>query len=187
MNKISGEWILCNWLNSVSPSIKNILNALSVNGRNTLLKYAGEEFKKMTKQNFGSGGEYRDKPWKNLSPTYAKRVKHSNATLVKSGELKSSITLGAPRNGNYISIFTTNPYARTHMLGDKSRNIPRRNFWPMQFTSPSYARPVLAADQNLFKLINNKLSILSNNALPRQTTMTNRSSFTYGNPFSGEN
>ena len=169
---------------SVTPSLQGIMRSINSNGRRNVLLSAGREFLRITKNNFGAAGKYRDKQWPQLSPAYAKKVGHSNATLVGTGKLRDSIRMNAPRS-NYVEIYTTNKYAAAIAFGNKKRNLPGRQWAPMQFSTPNYSRLVWSAERDLVFEIGKRLNILSNGALPRLSSMIQRSPFAYGNPFTG--
>jgi len=168
--------------NSVSPSIRGILNAIGLSGKRQVLMSAGRELYRQTMQNFGVDSEYKDKKWPALSPKYAKRVGHSNSTLTKSGELKNSIRLSTPV-GDMIKIYTNNPYAAAQFFGSKKTNLPARNAFPINnTTNPSNIRLTTNSDRDMFKVITHRLTQVSNNSLPINTAWK-RMSVEYGNPF----
>ena len=169
----------------VTPSIRNIIKAISQSGRTQVLQSAGREFLRETKANFGKSGAYRDKPWAKLSPAYSQKVHRNYATEQVSGKLKASIQLGQSR-GNYIEIYTRNVYAAAQAFGYKPRHLPARNFFPIENVGgPTYNRLVFKSQRDLYKVISSRLTILSSGALPIQGTLMNRAPLTYGNPFTG--
>lgn len=168
---------------SITPQINNIIRAIGSQGRKRILLVAGQKFQEMTKQNFGNSGKYRDSQWPPLSAKYAKKVGRKNATLKKSGDLYNSILLGQPRS-NYIEIFTKSPYAAAHTFGSKRTNLPKRNFWPVQFLTPTYSRLLFNAEKDLVTTISRQMTILSSGALPLQSSNIERSQPQYGNIFS---
>jgi len=169
--------------NGVSPSIKNIIRALSIQGRKNVLLYAGKKFLEITKRNFGTYGEFREKTWKPLSKNYAKRIGNSTPTLLRTGELMNSIKIGSTRT-NSIEIFTRDKRAGALAFGYKPNNIPPRNFWPIQnMGSPSYNRLMFNAEKEMFITISKRFNVLSSGVLPYQSTLTKRMLPSYGNPF----
>jgi hypothetical protein len=91
--------------------------------------------------------------------------------------------MGPVRN-NKIEIYTTNPYAASIAFGNKKKNIPARNFWPIEnMGSPSYNRLLYNSEKDMFRVITMRLNILSRGSLPRQSTILQRMTPTYGNPF----
>lgn len=172
-------------MDQVTPSINNLISAISRHGRKQILRYGGRELLRQTKANFGATGPYREKAWPPLSKNYAKKVGSSVPTELRSGELKNSIMLSAPRD-NIIELYTTNPYAAAQAFGYKPRNLPARNYFPIQnMGKPTYSRLVYSAEKDLFKAITSQLTALSKGAFPLQSTPTNRMTPEYGNPFTG--
>ena len=168
-------------IDQVTPSINSILSSIEVSGRRQVLMDAGKEFLRMTRDNFGNN-TYKDKEWSPLSKIYAKKVGHSNATLKITGELFNSIKLKAPTNDS-IEIYTKDKRAAALCFGYKPRHLPARNFFPMiNYGSPAINALTLSADRGMFNLITKKLNVLSKGSLPYQQA-TNRSTPTYGNPF----
>jgi len=166
---------------TVSPSIAGILRAISPTGRNRLLQFVGDEFKRMTLSNFGSSGRYRSRNWPQLSPEYAKEKGSSIPTDKRTGQLYASIKMSSPKD-NYINIYTKCPYAASVAYGNK--NTPARCFWPVEYNgSPTYSRLVYNADKDLQVLIGKKLNVLSSGALPYLSSAIIRSRYEYGNPF----
>lgn len=149
----------------VTKSIKNIKRAISQQGRRKLLTIAGSSFLKMTQDNFGSSGQYRDATWSKLSPAYAKKVGSTTATLLRSKTLKDSIKMSTPK-GNYVEIYSDNAYVAAHMLGSPKQNIPKRNMFPVQFLSPSYIKLLEPASRELGSVISRQLVLASAGALP---------------------
>ena len=121
---------------SVTPQLIAIQRAFNQQGRRKLLLSAGQEFLRQIRSNLSTNTKYKEKQWPPLSPKYAKRVGRSQATLKQSGALYRSIQMNSPRK-NWVEIYTKSPYAATHFMGDKRRNIPQRNFFPMQLYSPT--------------------------------------------------
>ena len=144
---------------------------------------AAQEFVRQTKANFSTDTKYKEKPWAPLSPKYAKKVGHSQSTLKLSGALYNSILTNSPR-ANWIEVFTKNPYAAAHTFGYKPHHLPARNFWPIQFYSPTYSRPLYNSEKDLIIEIGKRFTIFSNGILPRLTGgAILRSPPQYGNPF----
>jgi|ERR1035437_819559 phage gpG-like protein len=174
---------IINTYNSVSPQISGIIKAIDVQGIRKILAAAADEFIRQTRQNLSTNTKYKDKKWPPLSPAYAKRVGRTEATLKRSGALYNSIQKSSPRNG-WIEVFTKNPYAGVHFAGSKKRNIPQRNFFPMQLNSLTYSRPTYNSEKDLIMEIGKRFNILSGGVLPRLSSgAISRSSPSYGNPF----
>lgn len=169
---------------SVTPQLENIIKAISSQGLRRTLVYGANKFVEMTKQNFGNQGRYREEQWPPLSEKYAKRIGRRNATLKVSNDLYNSIKIGAPRM-NYIEIFTTNKYAAAHTFGSPKIKLPKRNFWPVQFKSPSYSRLLWTPEREMIIALSRQLHIVSNGALPILNYYATRGQFTYGNIFTG--
>jgi len=168
----------------VTPHLNNIINALKTAGRNRVLKDVGNEFKRMTQLNFGSGGRYRSKTWAPLSKEYAKKIGTTQATDKRSGNLYSSIKVGSPTN-NFIAIYTRNPYAAAIAFGNSKKNLPARNYWPIEiYGRPTFGKLVLNADRDMFYFITRRFNIVSNGALP-VFQMTQRATMNIGSPFTG--
>lgn len=168
---------------TVTPALKNMIRAIGGNGRRRILISMGQKFVDMTQSNFGqSGGKYKDSTWKPLSKSYSKRVGSSVPTLKRSGELFKSIRMNSPRQ-NFVEIYTKNSYAAAHTFGNRSRNLPPRNFWPIQFSTPSYSRLLFNAEKEMIVEIGKRLSIQSGGAFPRLSLSIVRSPFQYGNVF----
>lgn len=170
---------------TVTPQLRNIISALGVQKRREVLLLAGKEFINETMTNFGgNSGFYKDGVWPNLSKNYSKRIGSSKPTLDRSGKLKNSITLSSPFL-NYIVISTKNPYAAAHMLGSTKRNIPKRNFFPVQFQAgnPRSSKLVWNSHLRITFEIGRRFHQLSNGALPMPSYFTNRWDYQEGNPF----
>ncbi len=168
---------------SVTPSITGILRAISRQGIRRLLVATGQEFLRQTRASFGGNNtKYLAEKWPPLSPAYAKRVGRTKATLKVSGNLYNSIKLNSPRS-NFIEVYTTNKYAAAHMLGYPPRNLPRRNYFPIQFYTPTYSRLTWNSERDLVVEISKRMTILSGGHLPRLSSAIIRSLPTYGNPF----
>ncbi len=166
---------------SFTPAIKNILRAVNVGNTRILLRRGGEAFLRMTRATFGTGGQYRPDRWPPLSKAYAKAVGRKNATLIRSGELMNSIKLGAPK-GNYIEIYTKNRYSFAHFFGYPPNNLPQRRFMPVESSGKSMFKLTIRAEREMVNEISKGLTILSNGALPRITTVPVRMPYQRGNP-----
>lgn len=171
---------------TVTSQLQGIIRAISHQGRKVLLNRMAQEFVRQTKSNFGSSGQYRDGKWPRLSKDYAKKVGSSTPTLKRSGELYNSIRIGNSKE-NSITITTKNPYAAAHTFGYPPRNLPKRNFWPVQFQSPNYIRLLFNSEKDMNIVISKQLNILSSGALPVQTSTMTRMSPQYGNVFTAAN
>ena len=171
---------------TITPQLNSMIRAMGMGGRNRLLNVIATEFIRETRTNFGGGdSSYREKDWRPYSKSYAKVKKKSQPDLVKTGALRDSITKTSPI-GNWISVYTKNPYAGYHIFGTKK--MPARNYWPIQFSSPTFSRPVFKAEKDLLFLIGKQMNIMSAGALPRLSVSNIiRSSFTFGNIFSPSN
>ena len=66
-------------------------------------------------------------PWPALSPAYAKRKKSGGGILELTGDLRDSL-VHLVTGKTSVDVGTNLIYARTHQLGDPSRNIPQREF-----------------------------------------------------------
>lgn len=170
---------------TVTPQLLGLIRAFNEDSKRKILLKLGQSFNKQTKENFGTNGKYRDKTWPRLSKAYSKKIGSSVPTLKRSGNLYNSIIISAPRN-NYIEIYTNNKYAAAQVFGNKNNNLPPRNFFPVQFSTPNYSRLVFNAEKELNAIILNQMKILSGGALS-STTNIKRSGFEYGNPFSRAN
>ena len=168
---------------TVTLSINNIIRSIGSSGRLQLLTIAGQEFLRETQSNFGQGGDrYKDKAFAPLSDRYSKVVGRKTATLDKTGELRDSIKLSVKNNVAYIT--TSNSYAAAIAFGYAPRNLPPRNYWPMQnVNGPNYSRLQQNADKDMFNVINKKLNQLSNGSLSIITETPQRSTIEYGNIF----
>ncbi len=113
---------------SGSQSMLRYGSFLTTNERNVILQDLGAKLKYLTIQNFGFTGTDRPTAWPRLSPKYANRVKRTEATLEKSGDLLRSLRVGQP-DGNSISVSTDSEYAEVHQRG--FGNTPPRPFFPV--------------------------------------------------------
>lgn len=173
--------------NSVSPQLSGILRALGLQGRRRVLMGAGQEFIKMIKSNFGGGGSmYRaeGQKWAPYSKSYAKIKGKSQPDLVKTGALMNSFQMASPRK-SYVEVFTKNPYAAAIAYGYKPRNLPPRQYFPIQSYNKSYNRLSFNAEKNIIFELGKRFTILSGGALPRLSPSIIRSLPTYGSPFTG--
>jgi len=167
----------------VRPSIRSIINALTT-GRRQLLSSMGKEFQRQTLSLFDGNKTYQEKTWPKLSNSYAKKEGSSNPTLNRTGKLKQSIKVSPP-HGSSIDIYTRNAYAEAIAFGNKNKNLPPRNFWPINNVggNPYTHRLVPAAERDLFRVITRQLNLLSRGQLPYQTIPLTRMTFDNGNPF----
>jgi phage gpG-like protein len=177
-----GDITITKIYDTVTPALHNIVWAFGDQGRRLLLISTARKFIEETKSNFGKTGKYRDKEWPALSAAYAKKVGRRTATLKKTGALMSSIKMNSPRK-NFVEIYTNIPYAAANVFGSKKQNIPARNFWPVQFTQPSYSRLLFNAEKDMIVEIGKRLNVLSSGVLPRLSSNIVRSQLQYGNPF----
>lgn len=127
---------------SGSRSMQRFTSFLNPGERDSVLRKIGAKLKYLTILNFGFSGRNRPVNWKPLSPSYAKRVKRSVATLDLSGDLMRSIRVSAP-DGNSITVSTDNEYAAAQQNGNA--RLPARPFFPITSTGEltPYARRVL--------------------------------------------
>ena len=170
---------------SVTPAINSIIKVFSQSGMNRILRFAGQEFIRQTKSNFGNpGGKYKSSPWKPLSPAYAKRIGSKQATLHRTGALYNSIKMNSPK-GNYVEIYTKSPYGAAHQFGVRKNHLPARPFFPIESRTPSYSRLVFNSERDLIQVISKAMTSMSGNALPRLSTGITRSQYSYGSPFTG--
>lgn len=168
---------------TVTPAINSIMSAIDGIGRNKALSKVAETFKIETQSNFGSSGTFKANQWPPLSVKYAKKVGSSEATLNRSGKLKNSIMVGNI-NKDSISVYTTNPYAAAQMFGYKKKNLPARNFWPAEFTSPNYSKLIYKSQVELTRVIETSFNVSSNGNLPIETSGFQPMTPAYGNLFS---
>lgn len=168
--------------NTISPSIRNIINALSSHGKSSVLNAAGQKFKQMTLSNFGGNGQYKESNWPPLSRVYAKKVGRSNATLEKTRALYESIKVSAPK-GNTIQIYSKNPYASVHAFGSTKLNIPKRNYWPTRNYSNTLASMLNKSETEMINTISKQFNILSSGQLPIITNINTKTNIIYGNVF----
>lgn len=165
----------------VSPLLDAIIQTFEKE-RHNILKDLGEKFLELTLSNFGANGENRSTPWKSLSKKYAKKVGRSYATLDRTGALKESIKLKI--TSEYAIISTSNKYAAAQAFGYRPRNLPARNFWPIQnYGSPSYGTLVPNANEQMFNTLNKSININSYGALPLLSRPSSEVVVVYGNPF----
>lgn len=168
--------------NGVGDSIRNILKAISPNNQKRLLVDVATEFQKMARSNFGQTGRYRGAQWAPLSTTYAKKVGSRTPTDIRSGALYRSIQISSPRS-NYINVYSRSPYGAAIAYGNKSQNLPGRNFWPTElYGSPMRQRLTVTADRDLYSLISRRLNYYSSGQLA-YGTIVRRSTIQVGNPF----
>ena len=170
---------------SITPAIIGMAKALGIQGRRRVLKYTADEFVRQTHTNFGggSGSKYKEHIWPALSKAYAKKVGRTYATLKVSGDLFNSIKANTPRN-NWVEVYTTNKYAAAHMLGYEPRKLPKRNYFPIQFYTPTYSRLLWNSERDLLFQVSKWFTIMSDSHLPRLPYSVVRSLPAYGNPFS---
>lgn len=167
----------------VSPSLNNIISAISNQNRRTLLSRAGNELIRQSQANFNSN-IYRSTQWSPLSKKYAKKVGNSIPTLFRSGKLFGSIKLGSPKY-NSINLYSDSPYAAAQQYG--YNRLPPRPFIPVENAgSPSVSRLNQKSEHDMVNIIAKQLSILSGGALPLiSTSEVSRGTFESGSPFTG--
>ncbi len=163
---------------TITPQLRLLQRAIDTSGRRRVLIAVAQRFVDMTKQNFGNSGTYRGNTWPNLSIKYAKKVGHSNATLIQTGNLKQSIQASAPR-GNWVEITSKTPYSAAHLLGNK--RTPQRIYFPMEMVSANMWRPVLSAEKELQYEFIRTLFILSGGGFPLFNPVVARQVPMYGN------
>jgi len=82
-------------------------------------------------ENFGASGVDRPWAWAPLSPSYAKKVGRSYATLVVSGALKNSVKKTDGRECSTVSMSDSDvSYATRHHHG--GGNLPARRVFPIR-------------------------------------------------------
>jgi phage gpG-like protein len=171
---------------TLTPELKNILYSFE-NPRQILLAM-GNEFLRETKANFGTNGKYRDGvPWPSLSEEYSKKIGSKQPTDLRTGELKNSIKLG-PVKGNFVTVYTDNPYAASIAFGNKKNHLPPRNYWPVKFMgSITYSKLTPEAQRDMFNIITKRFTMASQGALPKLPVTLKPMLPEHGNPFSSPN
>jgi phage gpG-like protein len=86
-------------------------------------------FREAVWSNFGGAERFVVAPYAPLSPSYARKVGRSYATLEVSGKLKGAIYTGiSDEDAATVSVEGID-YAASHQFGNK--NMPRRPFFPL--------------------------------------------------------
>lgn len=172
---------------SVSRQIDVLKKTLGTQGRRQVLLSVGREFIQEAQSNFGGKSSvFKDGIWPPLSKQYAKKVGHTSSTLEKTGALRNSIRMDNPLL-NYITVYTKNPYAATHMLGSSKLNVPKRNFFPVEFQGGNANRSRLVWNSQLritFE-IGKRFHQISGGILPIPSYFQQRMTYEIGNPFNG--
>ena len=87
-------------------------------------------FLQITLLNLGNAGIDRPRPWKPLSPWYAKKVGRKIATLILTGKLKSAIHI---EDGNKVVVKNEDvSYATDHQYGNAKKHLPARPYFPIK-------------------------------------------------------
>jgi phage gpG-like protein len=88
-----------------------------------------KDIKAEIERNFSAGLDVNRKPFKALSPKYAKRRRYPGKPILTQTEaLRNSVKVTA-YNGIRITVDT--PYALAHQFGYPPRNLPQRQFLPI--------------------------------------------------------
>lgn len=182
MNQIRLKINLTQRSDTVRPQIKSMVRAFGLQGRRRALTMSGQDVVRMTRSNFGSSGRFRGNKWPPYSRAYSKKVGSRIPTLFRSGKLRDSIKLGAPR-GNWIEISTNVKYAAAQMLGNPRQNLPSRNFFPMERMGANRWRPVYSAEREMIVSITKSFRLISGGVIPQINTIQSRSVPTFGNIF----
>ena len=170
---------------SVTPQIDSILRSIGMSGKRRLLLATAQEFQRETKANFGGGNDtYKDKRWPSYSRAYTKKKGKSQPDLKVTGALMNSIKIGSPRS-NWIEVYTKHPYAAAQGFGYRPRNLPARQFFPVQMVGSSYSRPTYNSQRDMTIVISKMMTLLSGGVLPRQSPAVMRMMPSYGSPFTG--
>ena len=93
----------------------------------------GEMFYNVTRSNIGDFGLDRPTPWPPLSPSYARKVKRSHATLFETGNLENAIVVDTT-SPDFAKVSTNDDsvsYALVHQFGG-GNNIPARPYFPVK-------------------------------------------------------
>jgi len=168
---------------SLTPALRRIQLAIGTAGRRKVLLEAATKLRDMARSTFGAGNStYRGNKWARYSASYTKRVGSSTPTLFRTGALKSSIKMTAPR-GNTVGVFADTKYASSQFLGSK-RGLPSRKYFPIEGQGSMW-RLTARADTELTMQVGKSFSILSNGALSRLSGVQARSGYAYGNPLTG--
>ena len=169
---------------TLTTQIRNMQNALSISGRNQILRRVGNRFLELSKSTFGGNAQYRGNKWPPLSSQYAKRVGGNTPTLLQSGALKQSLRVGMPR-GSWIEVYTNNRYAAAQFLGSKKNNLPARRFMPVETSGRNLFRLTTSGEREIVNEISKALTQLSLGAFPRIYKITSRMKYERGSPTVG--
>ena len=102
--------------------------------RNGVQLKMAERMKKITQDNLGIFGVDRPIEWAELSPSYARKVGRTYATLLVTGKLRDAIKVDTANGAEGVKVAASNddvPYARAHQLGYPPNNLPARPYFPM--------------------------------------------------------
>lgn len=92
-----------------------------------------DQFRQCTHDNLGSAGVFRPHQWKALSPSYARKVGRTYATLFVSGILKAAIKARANEDHGSVSVSKADcEYSLAHQFGVPERNLPDRPYFPIR-------------------------------------------------------
>lgn len=121
--------------NDITPQLRRLEDGLTGAGRRELLRTAGYEFWLITRESFGANKPNRPSYWQPLSPYTIKEYRERGIsplvpTLLRSGTLMNSITVGAPTD-TYIEVYTTCDYATQHQFGNPILGVPARPYFPV--------------------------------------------------------
>jgi len=84
----------------------------------------------IVRSNFGESGLDRPSAWPPLSPSYAKEVGRTYATLFVSGALFSAVRVDA-QDARVSASNADAPYATAHQFGNPAGNLPARPYFPV--------------------------------------------------------
>lgn len=90
------------------------------------------QFRQTVYDNLGATGLFRPHLWASLSPTYARKVKRTYATLNVSGALRAGIKRESNEVRGRVSISNNDvAYALAHQWGNPKGNLPDRPYFPI--------------------------------------------------------
>jgi len=80
----------------------------------------------------GEDGFGRPAPWAPLSPRYARRVNPPVPTLYRSGRMYRGIRILEVNSDHATVVSSGTPYSAVHQWGNPAKNLPARQFFPIQ-------------------------------------------------------